>query len=75
MVDIRAYDLKNKQNNIKLVNTIDFAGVYVLHNQTKNTVFIGKSMHVIKKVERQLEALKTKAFTMILKTIINLNYL
>ncbi len=61
MVDIRAYDLKNKQNDIKLVKTIDFAGVYVLHNQTKNTVFIGKSTHVIKKVERQFSGFENKS--------------
>lgn len=60
MVDIRAYDLNNKQNDIKLVKTIDFAGVYVLHNQTKNTIFIGKSTHVIKKVERQFKGFENK---------------
>ncbi len=61
MVDIRAYDLTNKQNDIKLVKAIDFAGVYVLHNQTKNTVFIGKSTHVIKKVERQFSGFENKS--------------
>lgn len=60
MVNIRAYDLKNKQNFIKLVKTIDFAGVYVLHNQTKNTLFIGKSAHTIKKVERQFGGFENK---------------
>lgn len=60
MVNIRAYDLKNKQNDIKLVKTIDFAGVYVLHNQTKNTLFIGKSTHVIKKVERQFRGFENR---------------
>ncbi len=60
MVDIRAYDLNNKQNDIKLVKTIDFAGVYVLQNQTKNTIFIGKSTHVIKKVERQFKGFENK---------------
>ena len=61
MVDIRAYDLKNKQNDIKLVKTIDFAGVYVLHNQTKNSIFIGKSTHVIKKVERQFKGFENES--------------
>lgn len=60
LVDIRAYDLNNKQNDIKLVKTIDFAGVYVLHNQSKNTIFIGKSTHVIKKVERQFKGFENK---------------
>lgn len=61
MVDIRAYDLKNKQNDIKLVKTIDFVGVYVLHNQAKNTVFIGRSTHVIKKVERLFRGFENKS--------------
>lgn len=61
MVDMRAYDLKNKQNDIKLAKTIDFSGVYVLHNQTKNTFFIGKSTHVIKKVERQFRGFENKS--------------
>ena len=61
MVEIRAYDLKNKQNDIKLVKTIDFAGVYVLHNQTKNSIFIGKSTHVIKKVERQFKGFENES--------------
>ena len=60
MVDVRAYDLSNKQSDIKLVKTIDFAGVYILHNQTKNTFFIGKSTHVIKKVERQFRGFENK---------------
>ena len=60
MVDIRAYDLSNKQNDIKLAKTIDFAGVYLLRNETKNTVFIGKSTHVIKKVERQFRGFENK---------------
>lgn len=60
MVNIRAYDLNNKQTDIKLVKTIDFAGVYVLQNQTKNTIFIGKSTHVIKKVERQFKGFENK---------------
>lgn len=61
MVEIRAYDLKNKQNDIKLVKTIDFAGVYVLHNQTTNSIFIGKSTHVIKKVERQFKGFENES--------------
>ena len=60
MVDIRTYDLNNKQNDIKLVKTIDFSGVYVLQNQTKNKFFIGKSTHVIRKVERQFRGFENK---------------
>ena len=72
MVDIRTYDLNNKQNDIKLVKTIDFIGVYVLQNQTKISSLLVRVHMLLEKLKDKLEVLKIKIFMMILKTVINI---
>lgn len=52
MYDMRTYDISNKQSDIKFMKNIDFEGVYILQNKTKNKCFVGKVSKVFKKIER-----------------------
>lgn len=52
MYDMRMYDISSKQDDIKFMKTLDFEGVYILYNKSKNKYYIGKASKVFRKIER-----------------------
>lgn len=50
--NMRIYDYHNKQNDIKIMKSVDFAGVYIINNQTKKICLIRKAGNVLKKIDR-----------------------
>lgn len=52
MYDLRIYDISSKQNDIKIMNKIEFEGVYILHNKSKNKYYVGKGNKIFKKIDR-----------------------
>lgn len=52
MYDMRIHDFATKQNDIKILKQLDFEGVYVIHNCTKDIFCVGKSKRVLRKVDR-----------------------
>lgn len=55
MYDMRIYDMNSQQNDIKFMKSVDFEGVYILRNQTKNKCYVGKASKVFKKIERHFK--------------------
>ena len=53
MYDTRIHDFDSKQDDIKILKQIDFEGVYIIHNCTKDICLVGKSQKVLRKVDRQ----------------------
>ena len=52
MYDLRSYDFNNKSNDIKFMKTVDFQGVYMIHNADKNKYLVGKGKEVFRKISR-----------------------
>lgn len=52
MYDTRIHDFDSKQDDIKILKQIDFEGVYIIHNCTKDIYLVGKSKKVLRKVDR-----------------------
>ena len=58
--DVRSYNFHSKQNDIKFMKSIDFAGIYILHNLDKNIYFVGKSGKVFRKINRHFRGYENK---------------
>lgn len=52
MYDTRTYDYRSKQNDIKIMKSVDFEGVYILHNIKKDIYYVGKGSQVFRKIDR-----------------------
>ena len=52
LCDERVYNMDNKQNDIKYMKRLDFAGLYYIKNITKRKCYVGRADSVYKKVER-----------------------
>lgn len=52
MYDTRIHDFDSKRNDIKILKQVDFEGVYIINNSTKDIFFVGKSEKVLRKVDR-----------------------
>lgn len=60
MYDTRIYDFDSKQHDIKILKQIEFEGVYIIHNCTKDIFLVGKSKNVLRKIERQFKGYENK---------------
>lgn len=52
MYDLRIYDISSKQSDIKMMKNIEFEGVYILHNKSKNKYYVGKGNKIFRKIDR-----------------------
>ena len=55
LCDERIYNTDNKQNDIKYMKRLDFAGLYYIKNITKKKCYVGRGDKVFKKVERHFK--------------------
>lgn len=51
--EMYGYNIDSKRNDRRLAKTMDFKGVYILHNLDNNKYFIGNSSKVLRKISRQ----------------------
>ncbi len=52
MYNERVHNFDTKRNDIKILKQLDFEGVYIIHNCTKDIFCVGKSKRVLRKVDR-----------------------
>ena len=50
--DLRIYDYSSKQDDIKLMKSVDFSGVYIIHNNRTGRYYYGVSEKLFRKVSR-----------------------
>ena len=55
LCDERVYNMDSKQNDIKYMKRLDFAGLYYIKNITKKKCYVGRADNVYKKVERHFK--------------------
>lgn len=53
MYDTRIHNFDSKRDDIKFLKQLDFEGVYIIHNCSKNIYLVGKSKKVLRKIDRQ----------------------
>lgn len=52
MYDLRIYDFESKQDDIKFIKNMDFEGVYIIHNRSKEIYHVGRSSKVLRTIDR-----------------------
>ena len=60
LYDERTYDIRNKQDDIKFMKTLDFKGLYLIKNLSKKKYYLGYGDKVFRKVDRHFKGYGNK---------------